>query len=167
VTDLAMVEAARRDPAVFARVLIGEELWPHQLEVVASGARYRVICAGRRSGKTRVFGVLSLHKAFAQPRAKVLIVSAGDVASKRMFADIALMAAGAPLLAGSVADETKSLLTLSTGSTIECVPASMAQVRSAEADLLIVDEAGFVAQGIWEAAEPVVIARPRSRVLIC
>jgi hypothetical protein len=43
----------------------------------------------------------------------------------------------------------------------------MAQVRSAEADLLIVDEAGFVAQSIWEAAEPVVIARPGSRVLIC
>jgi hypothetical protein len=32
---------------------------------------------------------------------------------------------------------------------------------------LIIDEAGFVAQAIWEAAEPVVIARPGSRVLIC
>ena len=109
--DVATAEAARRDPSVFARVLIGEELWPHQLEVVHSTARYRVICAGRRAGKTRVFGVFSLHKAYAEPRAKVLIVSAGDVASKRMFSDIARMAMDAPLLAGSVADETKSLLT--------------------------------------------------------
>jgi hypothetical protein len=165
--SLEMVERARRDPAVFAEVLVGARLWPHQAEVAASPARYRVICAGRRSGKTRVFGVLSLHRAFATARAKVLIVSAGDIASKRMFADISRMADAAPLLRGSVADETKSLLTLSNGSTIECVPASMAQVRSAEADLLIVDEAGFVAQSIWEAAEPTITARPGSRVLIC
>jgi hypothetical protein len=166
-TDLATIEEARRDPAIFAKVLIGEELWDHQLEVVRSSARYRVVCAGRRAGKTRVFGVLSLFTAFAQPRAKVLIVSAGDVASKRMFSDISRMATSSSLLRGSVADETKSLLTLTNYSTIECVPASMAQVRSAEADLLIVDEAGFVAQSIWEAAEPVVIARPGSRVLLC
>lgn len=166
-TDLATIEAARRDPVVFAEQLVGQPLWPHQREIVESTARYRCICAGRRSGKTRTFGVLALHTTFARPGSKVLIVSAGDRASKRMFADIASMAAQAPLLSGSVADETTSLLTLSNGSTIECVPASMAQVRSAEADLLIVDEAGFVPQSIWESAEPVVIARPGSRVLLC
>jgi hypothetical protein len=165
--SLATVERARRDPAVFAEVLVGEALWPHQREIAASRARYRVICAGRRAGKTRIFGVLSLHEAFKAERRKVLIVSVGDTASKRMFADIASMAARAPLLAGSVADETKSLLTLTNGSSIECVPQSMGQVRSAEADLLVVDEAGFVAQGIWESAEPVVVARAGSRVLLC
>lgn len=122
------LDRARRDPAVFAELLVGQRLWPHQLDVVRSPARYRVLNAGRRAGKTRVFGVLSLHQAFAVPGSKVLIVSAGDVASKRMFADIAGMAAGAPLLAGSVADETKSLSTLSNRSQIECVPASMAKV---------------------------------------
>lgn len=144
-----------------------EPLWPHQLEVARSSARYRVICAGRRSGKTRLFGVLALHQTFSVSGSRVLIVSAGEVAAKRMFADIAGMAVRAPLLAGSIADETKSMLTLTNGSSIECVPASMAQVRSAEADLLIVDEGGFVPQSIWEAAEPTVVARPGSRVLIC
>ncbi|MDX6307185.1 MAG: hypothetical protein QOI06_231 [Nocardioidaceae bacterium] len=163
----ATIDRARRDPAFFAEALIGHPLWAHQLEVVESPARYRVIAAGRRAGKTRVFGVLSLHKAFSQARSKVLIVSAGDRASKRMFADVAGMAANAPLLAGSVADETTSLLTLTNGSTIECVPASMAQVRSAESDLLIIDEAGFVPQAIFDAAEPTVVARKGSRVLIC
>ena len=167
VPALRELEAARRDPRVFADLLVGMPLWPHQAEVVESSARYRVICAGRRSGKTRLFGVLSLHQAFAVPRSKVLIVSAGEVAAKRMFSDIAAMANASPLLRGSVADETKSLLTFSNFSTIECVPASMAQVRSAEADLLIVDEAGFVPQSIWESAEPTVVARPGSRVLIC
>jgi tRNA(Met) C34 N-acetyltransferase TmcA len=136
------------------------------VEVVRSTARYRILCAGRRSGKTRVYGVLALHGAFSRPGFKVLIVSASDVSAKRMFADVLGMVTGALQLRSSVDDDTTHLLTLSNGSTIECVPSSMKAVRSAEADLLIVDEAGFVDQDIWEAAEPVVGARPGARVLV-
>jgi phage FluMu gp28-like protein len=160
-------QRARRDPAVFADLLIGQPLWPHQEEVVQSTARYRVICAGRRAGKTRVFGTLALHQGMAVAGSKVLIVSANDRSSKRMLADIAGMARAAELLKTSVDDESTSRMVLTNGSEIECVPASMGAVRSAEADLLIVDEAGFVDQSIWEAAEPVVISRPGSKVLIC
>lgn len=160
-------ERARRDPVVFAELLIGQPLWDHQVEVVRSSARYRVLCAGRRAGKTRVFGTLALHQGVAVAGSKVLIVSATDRSSKRMLADIAGMARQAQLLRSSVDDESTSRMVLTNGSEIECVPASMGSVRSAEADLLIVDEAGFVDQSIWEAAEPVVISRPGSRVLIC
>lgn len=160
-------ERARRDPVVFAEVFIGQPLWPHQVEVVRSSARYRVLCAGRRAGKTRVFGTLALHQGVAVAGSQVLIVSATDRSSKRMLADIAGMARSAQLLKSSIDDESTSRLVLTNGSEIECVPASMGAVRSAEADLLIVDEAGFVDQSIWEAAEPVVISRPGSRVLIC
>ena len=160
------LDRARRDPVVFADLLIGQPLWPHQVEVVRSTARYRVLCAGRRSGKTRVFGVLALHGAFSRPGFKVLIVSSGVDSAKNMFADISGMAMGSAHLRGSVADDLTRELTLSNGSTIKCVPSSMKQVRSTEADLLIVDEAGFVDQDIWEAAEPVVGARPGARVLI-
>lgn len=160
-------DRARRDPVEFARLLIGQPLWPHQVEVVRSTARYRVICAGRRAGKTRVFGTLALHQGVAVAGSQVLIVSATDRSSKRMLADIAGMARAASLLRSSVDDESTSRLVLTNGSVIECVPASMGAVRSAEADLLIVDEAGFVDQSIWEAVEPVVVARPGSRVLIC
>lgn len=163
----ADIDRARRDPVVFADLLIGQPLWDHQVEVVRSAARYRVICAGRRSGKSRTFGVLSLHRAFSVPWSKVLIVSASDTAAKRLFSEISNMATGSKYLTASIDEDTKSLLTLSNGSTIECVPASMKAVRSAEADLLIVDEAGFVPQEIWEAAEPVVGARAGARVLIC
>ncbi len=160
-------DRARRDPAVFAELLMGRPLWAHQLEVVESRARYRVVCAGRRAGKTAVFGAAGLHRAFAVAGSKVVIVSATDRSSKRMFKDMANQAAASPALRTSVVDESTSRLVLSNGSELECVPASMGAVRSAEADLLIVDEAGFVPQDIWEAAEPLVIARPGSKVLIC
>lgn len=160
------LDRARLDPVVFADQLIGQPLWDHQIEVVRSAARYRVICAGRRAGKTRVFGVLSLHQAFSVPRSKVLIVSVSETAAKRMFADILEMATSSPYLSTSIDDDTTHAMALSNGSRIECVPSSMKAVRSAEADLLIVDEAGFVDQSIWEAAEPIVAARPGSRVLL-
>ena len=48
------LDRARLDAGVFAEMLLGVGLWAHQLEVVASPSRYRVICAGRQVGKSRL-----------------------------------------------------------------------------------------------------------------
>ena len=66
--------------------------------------------------------------------------------------DTAALAVGSPLLSGSVVDEQKAQLTLSNGSRIVSVPASDKQIRGWPVDLLIIDEAGFVAEEIWRAA---------------
>jgi Terminase RNaseH-like domain len=47
------------------------------------------------------------------------------------------------------------------------VPASQRQIRGWAIDLLILDEAGFIDDDLWRAAEPTVIARPGSRVVMC
>lgn len=159
------LDAARRDPVVFAEVVLGQPLWDHQVEVVRSGARYRVLNAGRRAGKTRVFGVEALHLMFTRPGSKVLMISATEATVKRTHAEIAAMATR-PLGASSVVEDNVMSLTLSNGSRLESVTASIRAARSAEADLLIVDEAGFVDEDVWQAAEPVIMARPGSRVMI-
>jgi hypothetical protein len=150
----------------FAELLIGQQLWPHQLEVARSPARYRVICAGRQVGKSRTLSILALHQAFAVARSVVLLVSAGDTASKRLLEDVASLALASPLLAGSVLDESSQLVTLTNGSTIRSVPASQRQIRGWAVDLLVLDEAGFIDPEIWRAAEPAIIARPGSRVVL-
>lgn len=159
------LDRARLDPIVFARLVLGEPLWEHQLAVATSQARYRVLCAGRRAGKTRVFGVLALHRMFAVPRSRVLLVSAGRTSVVRTHKEIAAMARG-PVAAKSIEDDQVMTLTLSNGSVLESVTQSVNAVRSADVDLLIIDEAGFVEQGVWESAEPTIGARPGSRVLI-
>lgn len=159
-------EAARRDPVVFAEALLKVDLFEHQVAVIRSEARYRVLCWGRRAGKTTVFGVLALHTAFARPGSKILIVSAGDLSVKRTHREIAGMVTAAVGLAESVEDDQTHMLRLSNGSSIESVPQSIRAVRSAEADLLILDEAGFIDQAVFEAAEPIVGTRPGARVLI-
>ena len=109
--DAEVVQRARDDVRYFARVVAGAELWPHQAEVAMSDARYRVILAGRRAGKSRILAVLALHAAVRRRGASVVIVSVGEVASLRVLADVAALA-GAPLLRGSVVDELKSSVTL-------------------------------------------------------
>lgn len=167
--SIETLDAARRDPVVFARDLLGQPLFDHQVDVVRSRARYRVLNAGRRAGKTRVFGVLALWRMFAMPGSRVMIISAGDTSVKRTHAEIVAMLTGAAgMVAASVEDPDTGVhkLTLSNGSTLESVPSSIRAARSADVDLLIIDEAGFVAQGVWEAAEPTIGARRGSRVII-
>lgn len=149
----------------FAANVLHRPLWPHQLDVATSPARYRVVCAGRQVGKSVLLAVLALHVAATRRNATVLLVSAGEQAAKRLLAECAGLARDR--LSGSVLDETRSTLALSNGSTIRSVPASERQIRGWPVDLLIVDEAGFVADDIWRAAEPAIIARPGSRVVLC
>lgn len=150
----------------FAEQLVGQALWPHQLEFARSDARYRVVCAGRQVGKSRGLAIIALHAAATRRNYSVLLVSAGEVASRRLLAECASLATSSPLLAGSVLDESKGSLTLSNGSVIRSVPPSQQQIRGWPVDLLIVDEAGFIDTEVWRAAEPAIIARPGSRVIL-
>jgi hypothetical protein len=163
--DLETIRAARRDPAVFAELLMGQPLWDHQRAVLASPARYRLVTAGRQVGKSRTLAVAALHQAYSVPRSTTLVVSAGDTAAKRVMSDVAALAQAAPLLTESVVDETSQVVALSNGSTIRSVPSSMAQIRGWSIDLLILDEAAFISSEIWRSAEPAIVARPGSRVL--
>jgi hypothetical protein len=150
---------------VFAELLIGEPLWKHQRQVVASLARIRCVCSGRQAGKSRTLAVLALWTAFATPEARVLVLSAGDDAARDLLAHCTALASSA-LLSGAVVDETLSRLTLSNGSTVESVPASPRRVRGKSVDLLITDEAAFVDDALWVAAQYTVLSRPDSKVVL-
>jgi len=150
----------------FAQTVLGRPLWPHQSELLRSPARYRVVTAGRQSGKSTALSTQALFTASTKRDALVLIVSAGETAARRLLADAAGIAQASALFRGSVLDEGKGSLTLANGSRVVSVPASTRQIRGAATDLLIIDEAGFVDQEIWRAAEPGIIARPGSRVIL-
>jgi hypothetical protein len=164
--DRELVRRARAGIDFFARVLTGEELWPHQVALASSVARIVAACIGRQAGKSRTLAVLALWHAWRSPGFRVLVLSAGEDAAKDLLAEIARLA-GSPLLAGSVVDSTASTITLSNGSTIRCVPQSEKQVRGKSIDLLILDEAAYIDEEIWRAARYTILARPGSRVFMC
>lgn len=124
--------------------------------------------AGRRAGKSRLLAILALWTAFRRPGSTVVIVSVGEVASLRVLGDVTSLLSS-PLLSGSAVDEYKSIVTLTTGSTIQSFPASMKQIRGIGADLLILDEAAFIPRDIWSAAYPSVADRVAAgaKVIMC
>ena len=163
--DRDTIDRARTDPGVFAQELIGERLWPHQRNVVRSKARIRAICSGRQAGKSRTLSVLTLHKGFATAGERILILSAGEDLARDLLRSTAALAQ-APMLAGSVLDENAGRLVLSNGSEIISVPASTKQIRGRAIDLLVLDEACFMDESLWEAAKYTTIARPRSKIVM-
>lgn len=67
--------------------------------------------------------MLATWHAYRRPRSLVLIISAGEVAARRLLAEVRSLAAH-PLLAGSVVDESSASVVLSSGSVIRCTPGS-------------------------------------------
>lgn len=160
------LDAARRSLPAFAE-LIGRPMADFQAEALRLETRTTVIVAPRQSGKSRSLALLALHRAFTKPGLRVLIVSAGDDAAKRLLAEIRNVAVSSPLLRGSVTDELAALVTLTNGSEIRSVPASERQIRGWTVDLLLVDEAALVSDDLLlGAAIPTTAARPDARIVL-
>lgn len=157
---------ARESLAAFAS-MAGRPMTAWQAEALRLDVRTSVVVAPRQSGKSRSLAVLALWWAYRRRGQRVLIVSAGKEASRRLLAEVRAIATGSPFLRGSVVDETAGLLTLTNGSEVRSVPASERQVRGWSVDLLLVDEAALVPEDLLlGAALPTTAARPDARVVL-
>jgi hypothetical protein len=161
--DLARL---RSDLLAFS-IAVGLPLTQWQADALGLARRTSVIVASRQSGKSRSLAVLALHRAFVNGGHRVLIVSAGEDASRRLLTEAADVAMASPLLAGSVLDSNTGLLTLSNGSEIRSVPASERAIRGWATDTLLIDEAAQVDDDlIQSAALPTTAARPDARIVL-
>jgi hypothetical protein len=157
---------ARADLGVFAE-LVGRPMTDWQLGAFRLRARITAVVAPRQSGKSRSVGTLSAWWALRRPRQRVLIVSAGEDASRRLLTDVRGLITSHPLLRVSVAEEAVDRVALSNGSEIRSVPASEKAIRGWSTDLLIIDEAALVTDDIvLGAALPTTAARPDARIVL-
>jgi len=155
------MRAAKDDLATFAR-LVGFPLTTWQAAGLSLRTLFTVLVGARQVGKSRSLAVLAVWWAFRKPDQMVLVVSAGEEASKRLLGQVREVLRH-PLLTGGVLDEMAGLVTLGNGSTIRSVPASERAVRGWAVDLLIVDEAAYVSDDLLEgAALPTITAREQS-----
>jgi hypothetical protein len=158
--------AARADLAAFAE-MVGHPLTEQQASSLQLEKRITGIVAPRQSGKSTAIGLRGLFDAYRRPQTRVLIVSAGEEAARRLLADVRGIATTSPLLRGSVVDETAGLLKLSNGSELRSVPASERQIRGWAVDRLLLDECALLSDDlILGAAFPTTSARPDARIVM-
>ncbi|HEV3047732.1 MAG TPA: hypothetical protein VGY13_10260 [Solirubrobacteraceae bacterium] len=140
--------------AKFAEKVLYKPLWPHQRRLVEDTHFYRVVSAGRRSGKTETAQVEGMHTAFSNAGCKVVILSAGQDSARRVTEDIGAELNAHPLTRGAVVDDYATRIRLTNDSEIISLPASQRQVRGLGKGvlLLVMDEAGFQPEELWPAA---------------
>jgi hypothetical protein len=148
------VTEAALSVADFAERVLRQPLWPHQRELVESTAFITTVAAARRTGKTEAAEILAMHTAFSHRNCKVLILSAGQDAARRLTESIGQRLNAEKLTRGAVVDDYATRITLTTGSEIISLPASQRQVRGfgKGVRLVVLDEAGFMPSELWQAA---------------
>ncbi len=156
--------------AEFAEKVLHRPLWGHQRRLTESAAFYRVVSAGRRSGKTETAQVEAMHTAFSTAGCKVVILSAGQDSARRVCEAIGDDLNSHTLTRGAVVDDYATRIILSNRSEIVSLPASQRQVRGLGKGvrLLILDEAGFMPDDMWNAARFIALDErgTGSRILI-
>lgn len=150
--DLARL---RSDFLYFAEAVLGLELWRGQRAASESKKFITVLVAPRRVGKSTLIEALGIWTCFREPDARVLIVSSGESSAQDRIEGATRLLSRSPLTEGSTADEFRSRIDFRNGSVLVSKPASEKAIRGMGAGLklLVVDEAAWVSEGVWDAAQ--------------
>lgn len=144
--------AGAADPVRLAKQLQFEpDHW--QRRVLRSTSKYLHLVCSRQVGKSTTTALAALHHALFRPGAVILIFSPTDRQSAELFLKISgfYRALGKPI---DAPQETVHTLRLENDARILSLPASESGVRGFTPSLILIDEAGFVPDGLFSAVSP-------------
>ena len=155
---------ARRDPAAWARRL-GFALDPWQVDVLTTPKRRACLNCTRQGGKTEAAALRVLLEAVTKPGAVCLLYSPSLRQSGELFRRVL-----GPYRAIEADNPTKreTILTieLANGSRIIALPGKESTTRTYTADLVVVDEAARVPDGVLFALSPMLAVTGGALVLL-
>ncbi len=142
------------DPVAFAVERLGFHPDPWQAETLRLSDRNTLLNCTRQAGKSTTTAVIALHTAVYQPGALVLLGSPSLRQSRELF--IKVVEFLRRLDPQPALDEDNRLsFTLTNGSRVVSLPGTGETVRGFSApDLIIEDEASFVADSFYRAVRP-------------
>ena len=146
--------ACSLDPVRLARRL-GIEPDPWQVRVLRSTARQLHLNCSRQVGKSTITAILAAHTALYEPGAPVLILSPSLRQSSLLFAKFkaTLRALGSDY--NDLVSDNALSVRLGNGSEIHSLPGRAGTVRGfSGVKLLIIDEAAYVADDLYQAVRP-------------
>lgn len=110
---------------------------------------------GRQIGASQCAAALAIYTARAEPGSDSVIVSA----TQRQSSEVAVRARlGLAALGEALAQDSATVLRLANGSRILSLAQSARAVRGYSARLLVLDEAAFIPNDVWNAARPMTSA---------
>jgi hypothetical protein len=153
--SLAEHLAAGLDPVLLAERQ-GMVCDPWQARVLRSTAPRLLMLCARQTGKSTLAAICAVHTALYQPGGVVLLLSPSMRQSQELFRKCLAVYRGVGKPIGAEALTTMAL-TLENGSRIVSLPGGEQTIRGYSAvALLVVDEAGLVADESYFAATPMV-----------
>ena len=139
---------------------------PWQVQLLRSTSRQIILCMGRQVGKSTSVAALALHTCLYKPHALVLIIAPSQRQSRELFIKIHnFLTQLEP--AEVLEEETKLSLMLGNGSRIVVLPGDGRTIRGYSAPaLILMDEAAFIADEVFDAAVPMLAAAPEGRIIL-
>lgn len=113
-----------------------------------------LVLKGRQLGASTAVGAKAIHMAHYRSGSSVVIISKGLRDSTRLTARARAAMRNMERL--SLDRDSASMIGLSNGSEIHSLPGTAPAVRGFTAQLLVIDEAAYVAEETWVAARPLV-----------
>lgn len=150
--SLAAALAVAVDPVELAR-RASLEPDPWQADVLRGADPRALLLCSRQSGKSTTTAVAAVHRAAFWPGSTVLLLSPTQRQSGELLHRVRAIY-GAAGLDVNAKQESATILALGNGSRIISLPGTEATVRGYTADLLIVDEAARVPDGLYAAVRP-------------
>jgi hypothetical protein len=153
------------DAAVFAASL-GIDPDPWQARVLRSASPRMLLNCSRQSGKSTTTAIKAVHTALSVPGALVLVLSPTQRQSGELFRKIT-DALDQVLSPSAYGEDTKTSLTLTTGSRIVSLPGSERTVRGFSAPaLILIDEAARIDDDLLTAIMPMVATNAGAVVML-
>jgi len=141
-------------PSYFVKNFIGVDPFDYQKEFLDGDSNKRIFVAGRRVGKSRSTAWLTLWYAVSHPDSQIVITAKAKRQSMELFRKIKNEVDNSPFTRETwgIVDMTATEIEWDNGARIICLPVGRdgSNIRGYEAQLLIVDEASFIPEEIFQ-----------------
>ena len=151
-----MVEAERLldEPSYFVEHYIGEEPFDYQEDFMNHPSDRKAFVSGRQVGKSRTAAWLALWKSVTYDGAEILITAKAQRQSMELFNQVKkeMRQSRVGWDGWGVANDTRTEIQFENGSRIVCLPVGRdgSNIRGYGTDLIVVDEAAFIKDEIFQ-----------------
>ena len=123
-----------------------------QQKIIENNSRIKVICAGRRWGKSAICAYIALRMLLEKNKKIWIVAPSYDLTQKVFTYLVRWFLRVVPSQAKAISYRPFPKIILSTGSTVECKSAeNPTSLLGEELDLIIIDEAARIPRRIWES----------------